>query len=111
MVSVYRPPDIAPRRETHLGNQALEEGGSALVLGHVGQDAEAALRVVKVAVLDARLDDVERRRHDERGRGAGDGRDKVLEPRRLVVVLEAEEELLGEGGTAEELGTSDQASM
>lgn len=92
------------RRGAYLGNKALEKGRGALLLGHVGQDAEAALRVVKVAVLDARLDDVEGRRHDERGRGAGDGGDEVLEPRGLVVVVEVEEELLGEGGTAEELG-------
>jgi hypothetical protein len=92
------------RRETYLGDQALEEGRGALLLGHVGQDAEAALRVVKVAVLDARLDDVEGSRHDERGRRTGDGGDEVLEPRSLVVVVEVEEELLGEGGTTKELG-------
>jgi hypothetical protein len=89
--------------KTHLGNQALEEGRRALVLGHVGQDTEAALGVLKIAVLDAGLDDVEGRRDDEGGRGAGDRGDKVLAPRGLVVVLELEEELLGEGGTAEEL--------
>lgn len=85
-----------------LGDETLEEGAHALVLGHVGEDAEAALGVLKVAVLDAGLDDVEGRRDDERGRGAGDGGDEVLEPAGLVVVVEAEQVLLGEGGTTEE---------
>lgn len=88
---------------TYLGNETLEKAREALVLGHVGQDPEAALGVVKVAVLDAGLDDVERRGDDERGRGAGNGGDEVLEPRGLVVVLQLEQVLLGKGRTAEEL--------
>ena len=43
-----------------LGYQALEEAGSTLVSGHVGQDPEAALRVFKVSVLKSGLDDVQR---------------------------------------------------
>ena len=89
---------------TYLGDKALEEARETLVAGHVGQDAETALGVVKVLVLDTGLDDVERRRHNKRGRGTGDRGDKVLEPRGLVVVLELEEELLGESGTTEKLG-------
>lgn len=88
---------------TYLGDKALEEAGETLVAGHVGQDAEAALGVVKVLVLNAGLDDVERCRHNERGRGTGNRGDKVLEPGGLVVVLELEEELLGESGTTEKL--------
>ena len=92
------------RRGACLGDKAFEEGRGTLLLSHVGQDAEAALRVVKVAVLDARLDDVEGSRYDERGRGTGDGGDEVLEPRSLVVVVEVEEELFGKGGATEKLG-------
>ena len=91
------------RVRTNLGHQSLEEGRETLVPGHVGQDAEAALGVVKVSVLDTGLDDVERGGHEERGRRAGDGGDEVLEPGGLVVVVEGEDELLGERGTAEEL--------
>jgi len=41
-----------------LGEQALEESRRALVLEHVGDDASASLLDLKVAVLDAGLDDV-----------------------------------------------------
>lgn len=87
----------------HLGHETLEEARHALLLGHVGQNPEAALRVVEVPVLDTGLDDVQRRRDDERGRRTGDGGDEVLEPRGLVVVLELEEIFLGEGRATEEL--------
>lgn len=86
-----------------LGHETLEEGAGALVLGHVGQDAEARLGVVKVAVLDAGLDDIEGGRNDKRRRSAGDGGDEVLEPRCLVVVVEAKEKFLRKGGTTKEL--------
>jgi len=89
--------DEGKEETPYLGHQALEEAGGTFVPGHVRQDPESALRIVKVAVLDPGLDDVQGRRHDQ-GRGcSGDGGDKVLEPRRLVVVLKPEEELLGEG--------------
>ena len=58
--------------------------------------------MIEVAVLDAGLDDVEGRGDDQRGRGAADGGDEVLRPRRRVVVVEPEDLLLGEGGAAEE---------
>ena len=63
-----------------LGCQSLEEGSESLVLHHVGYDPEAALGVLKVPVLDTRLDDIERGRDDERCAGSGDGGDKVLRP-------------------------------
>lgn len=88
---------------TYLGNQSLEETTEALVLGHVAQNSEAALGVVKVAVLDSRLDDIEGGGNDERGRGTGNGSNEVLEPSRLVVVLEVEEPLLGKGRTTKQL--------
>jgi hypothetical protein len=48
-----------------LGCQTLEEGRESFVLHHVGHDPEAALRVLKVPVLNTRLDDIERSRDDE----------------------------------------------
>jgi len=105
LVNVF-PPTRWKGKSTHLGNQTLEKGRRTLVARHVGQDTETALGVIKIAVLDARLDDVERGRYDERCRRTGDGCDKVLEPRRLVVVLQAKEELLGECRTTEELDMS-----
>jgi hypothetical protein len=85
-----------------LGEQALEEGGRALVLEHVGDDASASLLDLEVAVLDAGLDDVERSRDNEGGGGTGDGSNEVLGPGSAVVVLELVEVLLGGGGTTEE---------
>jgi hypothetical protein len=95
---------------THLGDKALEEAGEPLLAGHVAQDAKAALGVVEVAVLNARLDDVERSRHDERSRSAGNGSNKVLEPRRLIVILQVEQVLLGERGTSEKLVRESESS-
>ena len=43
---------------TYLGHQTLKEAGEALILGHVGQDPKAALRVLEIPILDTRLDDV-----------------------------------------------------
>lgn len=88
---------------TYLGDESLEEAAEALVLGHVGQNSEAALGVVEVAVLDSGLDDIEGSRNNQGGRGTGNGGDKVLEPAGLVVVLKVEEVLLGKGRTTEQL--------
>lgn len=73
------------------------------MLGHVGDDTEARLLGLEVAVLDTGLDDIERSRDDERSRGTGNGSDKVLEPGGAVVVGELEEVFLGSGTTTEEL--------
>jgi hypothetical protein len=85
-----------------LGEQALEEGGRALVLEHVGDDASAGLLDLEVAVLDTGLDDVERGGDNEGGGGTGDGSNEVLGPAGAVVVLEFVEVLLSGGGTTEE---------
>ncbi len=55
-----------------LGGQALEEGGEALVLHHVGDDPEAGLGVLEVAVLDTGLDHIEGCGDNERGAGTAD---------------------------------------
>jgi hypothetical protein len=86
-----------------LGDKSLKESSSTLVLGHVGENSETTLGVLEVAVLDTGLDDIERSGDDERGRGTGNGSNKVLEPASLVVILEVEKVLLGEGRTTEQL--------
>lgn len=88
---------------TYLGDQSLKETTEAFMLSHVAQDSEPTFRVVEVSVLDSGLDDIERGRDDERGRGTSNGGNEVLEPGGLVVVLEVEEELLGKSGTTEKL--------
>lgn len=86
-----------------LGGQTLEEAGSALVLHHVGDDAQAGLGVLEVAVLDAGLDHVKRGGHDQGGRSTGNGGNEVLAPGGLVVVLQTVDVLLGESRSTEEL--------
>lgn len=90
-------------RGTYLGCQALEEARKAFLLRHVAQDPEAALGVLEVSVLDSGLDDIERGRDDERGRGTSNRGHEVLEPAGLVVVLEVEQVLLSESGASEQL--------
>lgn len=85
-----------------LRGETLEEGSGTLVLHHVLDDSEPGLGVLKVAVLDTGLDDVEGSGDDE-GRGrTRDGGDEVLAPGGGVVVLQTES-LLGKGGTTEKL--------
>jgi hypothetical protein len=86
-----------------LGGETLEEGGEALVLHHVGNDAEAGLGVLEVTVLDTGLDHVERGGDDQGGASTADGGDEVLRPGGGVVVLQFVDILLGESGTTEEL--------
>lgn len=57
---------------------------------------------LEVRVLDARLDDVERRGDRDARDRAGDGGDEVLAPRRFVVVRDAHE-VFRQCGCAEEL--------
>ena len=73
------------------------------MFGHVGDDTETRLLGLEVAVLDTGLDDIERSRDDERSRGTGDGRDKVLEPGGAVVVGELVEVFLGSSATTKKL--------
>lgn len=42
-----------------LGSKTLEEAAHTLMLGHLGNDAEAGLGVLEVAVLDTGLDHVQ----------------------------------------------------
>ena len=90
-------------RHQQLRNQALEEGCRALVSDHVGDDLEATLSILEVAVLNTGLDNVERGGHDQRGASTSDGGDKVLRPGCGVVVLQGIEILLCSCGTTEEL--------
>lgn len=43
-----------------LGGQSLEEAAESFVLDHAADDTEAGFWVLKVAVLDSGLDDIER---------------------------------------------------
>lgn len=52
-------------RHQQLGRETLEEGREPFLAGHVGQDAEPALGILEVAVLDSRFDHVQRRRHHQ----------------------------------------------
>ena len=86
-----------------LGRQALEQSDRALIAQKILDDRYARRLRLEVRVLDTRLDDVERscdrdRRHGTRNRG-----NEVLCPRRLRVVLNAENVILGESGCTEEL--------
>lgn len=73
------------------------------MLHHVRHDPEAALGVLKVPVLNTRLDNVERSRHEKRGAGTGDRGDKVLRPGCRVVVGELVEVFLGYGRATKQL--------
>lgn len=90
-------------RHQKLRCQALEKGGRALQLHHVGDDPEAALRVLKVLVLYPSLDDVQGSRNDERCAGTGDRGDEVLSPGSRVVVAKFVKVFLCSGRTAEQL--------
>lgn len=95
-----RERQLRPRHQ-QLRRQALEETQHPLVPRHVGHDAPPALPDLEVAVLDARLDDVEGRGDEDGGAGARDGGAEVLGPGRAVVVLEVEEVLFRGGGASE----------
>jgi hypothetical protein len=88
---------------THLRNQAFEEAGEAFMSRHVGKNLKSALWIFEVTILDSRLDDIERSRHNQRRRGSRNRGDEVLEPGGFVVVLKAEKKLFGKCRAAEEL--------
>lgn len=81
-------------RHQQLRHQALEEGRRTLYPRHIAHNPEARLLGLEVAVLYARLDHIQRRRDDERGRRSGNGRNEILQPRRTVVVLHLVQVLL-----------------
>lgn len=81
--------------KTNLRCQTLKECGRPLVTEHILDDSHTGHLLLKVGVLNARLDRVE-------GRGDGDGRDstrdrgdEVLRPGRLVEVGDAESVFFG----------------
>ena len=92
---------LRPRHQ-QLGRQALEEAREPFLPRHTAHDPEPALRVIEIPILDPRLDHVQGRRHQQRGRRAGNGGDKVLQEAGGIVVVEFVEVLLGGGGAAEE---------
>lgn len=86
-----------------LWGETLEETGHALVLGHVGDDAESRFVCLEVAVLNTGLDDIERGRYNQRSGCTSDGGDKVLGPGCGVVVGKLVEVFFGSSATTEEL--------
>lgn len=96
--------ELGPGHE-QLRSQTLEERCDTLVLHHVGNDAETGLGVLKVAVLNTRLDHIERSRYDEGSASTADGGDKVLRPRGFVVVLQTVDVLFGKSRSTEKLRT------
>lgn len=89
-------------RSTYLRRQPLKQAPKPLVAHELAEDDEAVDARLEVRVLDARLDDVERRGDGDARDRARDGRDEVLAPRRLVVVRDAHE-VFRQCGRAEEL--------
>lgn len=73
------------------------------MLGHVGDNPEAALGVLEVPVLDAGLDHVERGGNDQGCTSTGDGSNEVLAPGGAVVVGQLVEVLLSSGRSTEQL--------
>lgn len=86
----------------HLWYQTLEERSGTLMLSHIRNDPEARLWVLEIAVLYPSLDDVQGCRNNQRRRRTHYRRDKVLAPRRLVVVFEMENLLLRPCATTEQ---------
>lgn len=86
-----------------LGSQSLEETSETFVLHHVGHNTEAGLGVLKVAVLDTGLDDVQGSRDNQRSTGTANRGNEVLGPRGRVVVRQVVDVLFGESRTTEEL--------
>ena len=101
-----------PEAENKLGSshqqlrrQTLEESSGAFVLHHVGDNTEAGLGVLEVAVLNTGFNHVEGSGDDEGGAGTADGGDEVLGPRSFVVVLQTVDVFLGESRSTEKLSS------
>ena len=73
------------------------------MLHHVLNDLESTLWVVKVLVLNAGLDDIERSGNYERSGCTSNRSNEVLEPRGFVIVFQSEEVTLGECRSTEKL--------
>ena len=87
----------------HLRRETLEQRGRALVLEEVLDDGDSGDLVLEVCILDAGLDGVEGGSDGDGSDRACDRRDEVLAPGGLGVVLDAQNVVLGEGGSTEEL--------
>ena len=91
------------RGKAYLGSETLEQRGRALVLDQVLNHSNAADLRLEVGILDTGLDRVERSGDGDRRDGTSNRSDEVLHPGRLVVVVEVEEVVLGQGRSTEEL--------
>jgi hypothetical protein len=72
------------------------------VLNHILNNLKSTLRVIEIAVLDSRLNHIERGADKQTRRGTANRRNEVLKPRRLVIVLELEQVTLGERRSSEQ---------
>ena len=85
-----------------LGQETLEEGAESFVTDHLLDDAHTTLGVIKVAVLDTGLDNIQGSSDSDRGNRSSDGSTEVLEEGGLVVVLKSENPLLDKGASSEQ---------
>lgn len=97
--------NVALREPTNLWCQALEERREALVANKVLHDCPARHLVLKVGILDARLDSIERCSDDDGSDGAHDRGDKVLGPGSPGVIRDTEEIFLCDSGTTKKLSS------
>ena len=89
-------------RHQQLGRQTLEETRHPFILHHIPHNLKPTLGVLKIPILYPRLNHVQRRRHDQRGRRARDRGDEILQIAGGIVILEFVEVLLRGRGAAEE---------
>jgi hypothetical protein len=103
LTTTYPRSRYVRERKTYLRNQPLEEAAGPFILHHAAHNLEPSLGVLEVPVLNSCLDDIERRRDEQRSGGTGDGSDEVLQPRGFVVVLQTVEVAFGKGGPPKQL--------
>lgn len=90
-------------KSTYLWYQALEEGREALVPDHAAHNPEATLWVVEVSILDTGLNNIQRSGDNQRRGGTGNGRNKILHPSGLVIILKSVQVTFRECRATEEL--------
>ncbi len=84
---------LRPRHQ-QLRRQAFEETCESLLFRHPRDYLQAALWVIEIPILDPRLDNIQRRRHNKGRRSPSNRRDEILKPASLVIILQLEKILL-----------------
>ena len=85
-----------------LRHQSLEERRKPLLPRHIPNDLDTRLLDFEVLILYPRLNHIQGRRHNKRRRRSHHRSHKILEPARLVVILQLKEILLRGRGTTEQ---------